>query len=290
MARRRGKNGNEAAQAPSRWGDTGLASLRTIAALLALAVLIELAVLGLERVKLHVFARPEYDRRFRLELADPPQEWLDDTLVAQVADQINRSGWIEGLSRVERGMDGVIRIRADYRRPIAMMKVRYNGAECYVPVDRHGVRLPEVYRQVSDGLGWMRIIGIDSPLPEIGESFGGDDAVAGIRLAALLFDQDFSHRITGIDVMNFRGRRDRRDNHIKLRTRDGATIAWGSAIGEEIEEPTAQDKLRTIAVYFKKGSPQAQVNISVYRHGWIEPAPLVPIEIRTADSKRPRVR
>jgi hypothetical protein len=136
----------------------------------------------------------------------------------------------------------------------------------------------------------MRIVGVDSPLPEVGQPFTGDDALAGIKLACLLFDQDFSSRISGIDVVNFRGRRDKRDNHIKLRTREGATIAWGSAIGEEIEEPSAKDKLRTIAAYFKKGSPQAQVDISVYRNGWIQPAPIDALDIRTADRGRIRAR
>ncbi len=311
LARKRGKPEREASETGSRWGETGLASLRSIGALLALSLLIGAAVYGLERVKEHVFARPEYNPAFRVELAGPPQwvdaeewhrrildcvriptdqEWLDETLVPLVADQINRSGWVSKLHRVEQGMDGVIRIVAEYRRPIAMVRVKCDVGECFVPVDRHGVRLPEVYRQVSDGLGWMRIVGVESDLPEIGEPFQGDDAVAGIRLAALLFDQDFSSRITGIDVLNFRGRRDKRDNHIKLRTREGGMIAWGSAIGEEIEEPTAQDKLRTIAVYFKKGSPQAQVDISVYRNGWIEPVAVVDPGIRTADGGRVRVR
>jgi hypothetical protein len=273
-----------------------------------LAILIGGAVLGLDRIKRRVYSLPEYNPQFQVELANPPewvevedwhkrilesvkipsdQEWLDESLVRQVADQINRSGWIVKLNRVEQGMDGIIRISADYRRPIAMVRIKHESEECFVPVDRQGYRLPEMYRQVNDALGWIRILGVDSSVPEAGEAFTGDDAVAGVRLATLLFDQEFSSRITGIDVTNFRGRRDRRDNHIKLRTREGATIAWGSALGEEIEEPSYQDKLRTIAAYFKKGSPQAEVDISVYRNGWIEPAPIDPT-VRTADSARTR--
>ena len=78
-----------------------------------------------------------------------------------------------------------------------------------------------------------------------------------------------------------RGRNDKRANHICLRTRDGGKIDWGSAIGEEIEEPSARDKIRTIALYFKKGSSQAQVDVSVYEGVELEEGVSVPMDVGT---------
>lgn len=293
---------------PSPENPTGHAplgeSIKMLAGFVGLFAALGASVYGLERLKDHVYALPEYSPAIQVELADAPawveregwrnrilstvkisddQQWLDEMLVRQVADQINCSGWVSRVHRVAQGMDGIIRISCDYRRPIAMIQT----AKGYIPVDRFGIRLPEVYERVEDGTGWMRIVGIESTTPEVGELFHGEDAGAAVRLASVLFEQEFSQRITAIDVANFRGRRDKRDNHIKLRTLDGQRIDWGSAIGEEIEEPSVQEKVRTIALYFKKGSPQAHVDISVYRNGWIEPAEPV---VRTADGSRTRDR
>ncbi len=306
MKRRRHKNKPAApANEPvDRWGATGLQSLRSLAGLFSLVIVIGAAVYGLERLKGRVYALPEYNPPVKVELAEPPawveqEQWsprilssirldsitsgLDEMLVRQVADQINRSGWVAAVKRVTQNMDGTIRIACDYRRPIAMVQTRRG----YIPVDRHGVRLPEVYQQVPDGSGWMCLFGVKAETPEVGEPFQGDDAVAAIRLACVLFDQDFARRIVAIDVQNFRGRINKHDTHICLRTLDRGRIDWGSAIGEEIEEPSVQDKLRTIALYFKKGSSHAQVDVSVYRNGWIEPRER---DVRTADGAMSRDR
>lgn len=303
LARKRSKNGNGTED--RGLGETGTQSLRSILALASLALLIGVGALGLVRVKKHVYAQPEYQRDYRLEMVNPPEwvvseewqdrilasiqipeglEWLDESLVPRLAEKVQRSGWVSKIDRIEQGMDGVIRISAQYRRPIAMIRTRHEGEDCFVPVDKTGVRLPEMYRSVSDHLGWMRILGVDATLPEVGQPFKGEDAVAGVRLANLLFEQDFSYRISGIDVANFRGRHSKRDDHIKLKTRDGSTIVWGSAIGEEIEEPTAKDKLRMIALQFKKGSPQAEANVSVFSNAWIQPLPPDDPNIRTVSN------
>jgi hypothetical protein len=115
--------------------------------------------------------------------------------------------------------------------------------------------------------------------------------VAGIALAQLISEQDFAPRITSINVANFRGRIDRRKSHIYLTPRGGRKdqIAWGSAIGEEIEEEPAIEKLRNIAVWLKRGSPQACVNVAVYRNAYIEfDAQEEEPAIRTADSTSER--
>ena len=108
------------------------------------------------------------------------------------------------------------------------------------------------------------------------------DALAAIKLAALIFDQgwEISSRISAIDVSNFRGRQNHRNCHIKLWTPDGTPITWGSAIGEEIEENTPAEKLAQIAVMLKRGGPQAQVDISTLPNRSII---IAPPTIETAD-------
>jgi hypothetical protein len=291
--------------------DSGMtwANVAPLFSAVSLFVAVGAAALGMERLKTHVYSLPEYNPLIRVELDEPPawvdregwrprilasihlpedQPWLDEMLVRSVADQVNRSGWVSLVERVSKSTDGTISITCVYRRPIAMLRT----GEGFVPVDRDGIRLPtgakaRLYTVVDDDSGWLKIDGVRTPPPDIGEPFTGEDAVAGIQIAALIFDQDFSTRISRIDVQNFRGRINKREDQIRLLTRDGGRIHWGSAIGEEIEEPTARDKIRNIALYFQKGSPQAQVDISIYRHGWIETPERT---IRTADGSTTRGR
>ncbi len=284
MSRARQKSKNNEPDGQGR-----LQALRALAGLLAVTCVVGGVIYALERVKAHVYALPEYNPAVQVDLVDAPewvdvegwrqrilaaakippgQTWLDNDLVSAVADGMARSGWVSRVKRVSQCPDGRILIACDFRRPIAMMQT----ARGFIPVDNEGFRLPEVYPEVPDGTGWIRISGLESATPDVGQRFLGEDAVAGVQLANLLFEQEFASRITCVDMLNFRGRHDKRANHICLRTRDGGKIDWGSAIGEEIEEPSAKDKIRTIALYFKKGSSQAQVDVSVYRNGWIEPA------------------
>jgi hypothetical protein len=171
-------------------------------------------------------------------------------------------------------MDGSIHVCCDYRRPIAMVLTNTGK---YVPIDKDGVRLPEEYDRVEGDSGWMRILGVQAETPKPGHAYGEDgrtdtDAVAAVRLAWLLFSQDdISARISGIDVTNFNGREDKYKTHIRLWTRDGRMVKWGSAIGSEVEEPGVTDKLKNLALWLKRGSPQAYADLSVYRNGVVAP-------------------
>jgi hypothetical protein len=169
-------------------------------------------------------------------------------------------------------MDGTIGIHCDCRRPIAMLLTQQG----YIPIDQEGVRMPEVYASVGASSGWLRIVGVESPLPQVNEPFRGEDVQAAVRLANLLFEQGdfFTIGISAIDVINFRGRKDKRACHVKLWTPDGTEIKWGSAIGEEVEENTPIEKLAQIAVMLQEGGPRAQVDVSVYPMRTIVPADL----------------
>ena len=304
------KANKEKGRKPDADAPGGLSSLRPLLPLLCTAVLICGAVWGLEKVKARVYASSAYHpAAIKIVLANPPDwvvrekwqdrilsavtvpprgGWMDEALTRRVADQLTGSGWVKSVQRVSKRMDGTIEIAADYRRPIAMVGTEQG----YVPVDRDGVCLPEVYERVEANSGWIRIRGIASPAPKMNASFDekrAPDAVAAVRLASLIFDQgwEISSRISAIDVSNFRGRQDHRDCHIKLWTPDGTLIKWGSAIGEEIEENTPVEKLAQIAVMLKRGGPQAQVDISTLPNRSII---TVPPAIETADifNRRPR--
>jgi hypothetical protein len=294
----RGRKPNEASSSQA-----GVTALRPLLPLAVMAGLIAGAVWGLERVKAIVYASPAYRPAVvKVVLVDPPdwvvrekwedrilsvvslprtEAWMDEQLTRRMADQIATSGWVKSVTRVAKRMDGTIEIAADYRRPIAMLMT----SQGYIPVDRDGYRLPEVYDHVDANSGWIRIRGVAAPPPKVSAAYDSKtapDAVAAVHLAALIFDQgwEVSSRISAIDVANYRGRADNRDCHIKLWTPDGTLIKWGSAIGEEIEENTPAEKLAQIAVMLKRGGPQAQVDVSTLPNRSIV---TLPPAIETAD-------
>jgi len=278
-------------------------SPRVLLPFLCMVGLLAGAVYGLEHLKRYVYSLPEYHpSSIRVTLLDPPdwvqreqwglrilsavevpdaETWMDERLPIRVAQQLTDSGWVRQVKQVTRQMDGTIEVACSYRRPIAMLSTEAG----YVPVDADGFRLPEIYEQVGANSGWLRIRGIQSAMPKVNQPFQGEDALAAIELASVIFEQgwDMSSQISVIDMANFRGRRNRRESHIKLHTPQGHLIHWGSAIGEEIEEPTAAEKLANIAMMLKRGGPQAQVDVSVFPDAAVLPIPIAST-IKTADS------
>lgn len=286
---------------PSATGERfQFAGLRPLLPVACVVTALILATGGMEYLKSRVLAAPEYNPPVKINLQYlKGSEWveregwlprittaiqvptgrklMDASLLTAVAERASATGWVRSVERVARGTDGSINLLCEYRRPIAMVLTDRGK---YIPIDREGVRLPEEYdvQSVDANSGWMRILGVHSEAPAVGKAYGNsgrgkdEDALAAVQLAALLFDQEeIAPKISGIDVTNFNGREDKFKTHIRLWTRDGRVIRWGSAIGREVEEPQVTDKLRNIALWLKRSSPQAYVDVSVYRNGVLAP-------------------
>ena len=278
---------------PFETGEEGLPWWRrpgrgTMLSLLTLSGLIVAAVFGLERLKGRVASLPEYVTAPKVELVDTPKwldqenwrqyvlasihlpaktNWLDGKLVQDVGRQLTESGWASRIKRITRDVHGTIRISCEYRRPIAMVRLEQaeaDGYPSYVAIDKDRVRLPQVYRDAGQ-FAWMEIIGLEAAVPEPGQAFQGGDAKAAVDLVQLLSRQPFARQIRAVDVSNFHGRKDRRQDHIYLLARGRSKpITWGSAIGDEFEENDVELKLRLIAKTLKNGSPNALANVSCY--------------------------
>ncbi|NLX14461.1 MAG: hypothetical protein GXY44_12515 [Phycisphaerales bacterium] len=313
MSRRRRKKKaipDQGSGSPDESG-CGLVDWRTTASALGVLVLVTGAVMGLERLRQYVLTRPDFDPPVKLDLVcQPGNQWIDDEgwrprilsaiempksaqwrdadLLAEVARRMEATGWVAQVRQVTKEMNGVVRVDCDYRRPIAMIYTRQglsnsSWSEGFIPIDADGVRLPEEYGSVGSEAGWIRIFGVRTAPPPVGRSYDRQtDAEAAVRLARLIFQQPFAVQISAIDMANYRGRRDRNQEHIVLRTRRGGEIIWGSAIGEECEELDPAAKIRNIALFLDRGDPQAQVIVHLDRNGWREIQRPV---VQTADSR-----
>lgn len=239
---------------------------------------------GLSALKERVYALPEYDLPVVVKLVDAPS-WLNEAqreemlsglepmrflkahATREVAAHLERSGWVEQVVRVERCRGGAIEVRCEYRRPLAV--VQQSGR--FMLVDEQGIRLPGVY---SDPGEFVIVQGVGAPAPEVGEWWEGADVQAGLRLVKLLVGEPFYGQVGAVSVHNYGGREAARESHLALLTRpDGrggawGRVLWGSGPGEEIEEPTASEKIRLLRANYQQcgridaGVPWIDVSIS----------------------------
>ncbi len=244
----------------------GISWLRVARATVSVAVLAGVTagvVYGLPALEKHVSSLPAYQQQVTAELVDPPA-WLlanphiarriigrcqlsqddgrlTDGLARRVAQSVSLVGWVKRVHEVSIGADDVLRIRCDYREPVAWVA----HGSCYYLVDEELVRLPGRYlrTEVSRDSGLLLVLGVGRPPPAEGQPWEGDDLRGAIRMVGLLRDKPYFGQLTGVIVANYGGRRDRRAPHIELATDRGARIRWGRAPGEEIDEPTAAQKL-----------------------------------------------
>lgn len=171
--------------------------------------------------------------------------WTDDELCRATAERLQAVGWIEHLNFVRRANDAVIQISADYRYPVAMVQ---QNTEFFM-VDAQGVRLPGSYRYDPT---WRLIQGTAAPAPPAGALWPGEDIQAGLAVLSRIVSERFAHQITGVLVENFGGRLDRFGTHIALATdRSGGRIAWGSAVGHEVEENSVAQKIALLRANYR---------------------------------------
>ena len=98
--------------------------------------------------------------------------------------------------------------------------------------------------------------------PTLGKVWQGDDLAAGMavlnRLSrmdiAISPDKPLLRQIERIDVANFEGRKNKREPHISLYTKDGTQIIWGAELGtwqRHLESPD-DDKLAKLYTYYQQ--------------------------------------
>ena len=98
--------------------------------------------------------------------------------------------------------------------------------------------------------------------PKPGQTWQGDDLTAGMavlnRLSrmdiAISPDKPLLRQIERIDVANFEGRKNKREPHISLYTKDATQIIWGAELGNwqrHLESPD-DDKLAKLYTYYQQ--------------------------------------
>jgi hypothetical protein len=200
---------------------------------------------------------------YRLELVDAP-DWMPKRLRAillaemtpgdmpfshedlcrVVLENARRNPWLRSVRTVRKEQlsadEGVVRIHASYRRPIAWLQ----AAKRIYYVDREGVVVPTSqvpqWLAVIDGqVHWflsrndipkgaryvrkhyIRIHGVSHPPAAVGSTWGGEDIRAGLTLVELMSREPFADQITTVDVRNFDKRVNPAEPELTLTAQEG---------------------------------------------------------------------
>jgi len=179
---------------------------------------------------------------------------LTEETAAVLARNLAPMSWLDNVD--VQVTHNSVRVKARWRKPVARIEVPEDHSKIYVDTDLVVLDyMPMPHLPIVElkgvGLNWV-------PLP--GQVFDQQDVVAGVALVMLLHRMDAEYmpkkplldHIASIDVHNFKGRKNGREPHIVLRSKDDTQILWGAEVGEWTKYGEARDdqKLAKLYVYY----------------------------------------
>lgn len=189
-----------------------------------------------------------------------PGSPFDKKLLIEAHHRLASNPWVRQVRQVQRLYDqapgDTLEIDCDFRTPVALVA----WGEGYWLVDAEGVKLPEQYnaQQVprivvapDQSLSIRIIEGVQHGPPQAGQTWPGEDLLAGLGLVKLLYGVPWCQEVVKVNVANYAGRVEPRDAQLVLVTRYATEIRWGRPIDARdffIEIPPAQklDNLRRV--------------------------------------------
>lgn len=162
----------------------------------------------------------------------PETNILDERVCPWVHWCVEQSPWVNRVEKVTKLRDGRVRVYAEFRRPFGAVE---RDGICYL-IDEHGVRLPTAWRAEFDlEHSPLRIRGVRSGAPPVGQRWMGSDVQAGLKLITFLElnardgKVPFLHELHAIDVSGF----DERIGGLRIITlHPRSYIHWGHVPGE----------------------------------------------------------
>ncbi len=156
----------------------------------------------------------------RVCLVDPP-EWLpggiarkivadiqtvvrdggvpDDNLAQDVFNAAAENPWISKVHKVVKRDDGTVEVRADFRRPFAMVAFTPLSPADVRVVDAEGVVLPLSPRPPNAG-DFVRILEITTNPPPAGEKWDSPQLADALKLLGLIKDKPYISLINPIEI------------------------------------------------------------------------------------------
>ena len=176
---------------------------------------------------------------------------LDTQATAKIASAFSTHPWVRRVNSVRKLPGGLIDVRLDYRKPVAMVRVisrhrDVRGGSLFA-VDVDGILLPtgDFTTEESNQYIHINVPGAYPTGANFGNKFGEQRVEAAARVAAIVAPLRAKAPITVVHVKN-----DLRQNAVpqmELETADGRTFTWGSAPGMEVPgESLAETKIKLL--------------------------------------------
>jgi len=179
--------------------------------------------------------------------------YLDDhNLTKQIADAFTLHSWVASVASVKKDAAGII-VQLSYRKPVAMVEVRFNNRPHVLPVDGTGVVLPPNDFVAEDISKYLRISADHlGPNGITGDPWGDKKVLGAAKLAQQLNTLDWkSMELYRIEA-TLNPESGRMVFYLVLRKPSGVRVLWGSEPGDELEnEEIAPEKLKELWAFFR---------------------------------------
>lgn len=177
---------------------------------------------------------------------------LEPDLTVRVAQAFEQHTWVAKVTRVTKHHPARVVVDLQYRRPVAMVEVDYQGQSGLLPVDTLGVLLPPEDFKPEDAAKFPRItVDYNGPEGSVGTPWGDSRVVGGAAIASLLVGEWQALGLYRIVALTGRGSSDK--PQYELHTRSGSRVLWGHAPETELAgEPKALAKCKQLAAYVEQ--------------------------------------
>ena len=179
--------------------------------------------------------------------------FLDDAnLTKQLSDAFTLHSWIISVESVKKSPTGVV-VRVNYRKPVAMVEVRYNDGPHVMPIDAVGTVLPPGDFKEDDISNYLRIAADHlRPSGNIGDPWGDAKVAGAAKLAGLLDSIAWKDMGLYRIEVTMNPRDSKVVYYLVMREQPQIRVLWGSAPGEETaEEQIGQEKLGELAAFYR---------------------------------------
>ena len=176
-------------------------------------------------------------------------EW--DALARRVKDAFEFHPWVASVERIRKSLPAALDIELKYRRPIAAVESSDSNGVTYLPVDEHGVRLPETDLTDAERRYLPRISGITGR-PLVGDVWADPRVLGGARLITALVDDWKVLKLVEITAALPSSPQGESPRYtFEMITTGGTRILWGAAPGDETPagESTFDEKRRRLLDY-----------------------------------------
>jgi hypothetical protein len=174
-----------------------------------------------------------------------------DTLSRRVKDAFEFHPWVASVERITKRLPAALEIELKYRCPLAAVESRDDSGVTFLPIDEHGVRLPEADLTDAERRYLPRISGVTGR-PLVGDVWADPRVTGGVKLIAAL--NDVWQQLKLVEIMA--ALRSSSGNETPLYSFDivttgGTRIVWGAAPGQEgpVGELSCDEKRRRLVEY-----------------------------------------